>query len=293
MEDPVSVGTTEISSSGGRVKAVQSWLAGRTDTSVGRLAVRWFRGYFEASRNSACAATLYSSLSVLPTALVGVAFFHLSSSDSNAFADRIVAHLRLHGATASLVHATFASASANVVAATVGAVVGFLLWGIGIGQIYRDVYARAWGLEVETSAGDQVRFTVFFFVFTGVLALGIVSASALRASGWLVLLVVWAVGSTAFWLWVPSFLLHRAVGIRALLPGALLASFLIGGTIAFAPFYLAPTLNKNGTAFGSFGVVLTMLAYLFIVITMSMMCAVFAPVWNQWRQSEGAREDSS
>ena len=84
------------------------------------------------------------------------------------------------------------------------------------------------------------------------------------------LLSAWTVGSVVFWLWVPSFLLRRAVPLRALLPGALLASLVLGGTIAFAPFYLAPTVNKNGEAFGSFGVVLTMLAYLFIVITLSM-----------------------
>ena len=57
-----------------RVRAVQDWLRRRADTSVGRLALQWFRGYFEASRNSGCAATVYSSLSVLPAALVAVAY---------------------------------------------------------------------------------------------------------------------------------------------------------------------------------------------------------------------------
>jgi len=279
------VGTAETAPGGGRAKAAQDWLARRADTRGARLATQWFRTYFAASRNSACAATLYSALSVLPTALVGVAYFHLSSSDSNAFADRLVAHLRLHGTTASLVHDTFASASSNLVAASLAAVVGFLLWGIGVGQLYRDVYARAWRLEIESTAADQVRFTVFFFVFTGAVALMVASASTLRASGWLLMLVVWTAGSILFWLWVPAYLLRRAVGLRALLPGALLGSFVTGGTIATAPFYLAPTMNQNGTAFGSFGVVLTLLAYLFIVLTLSMVCAVFAPVWAEWRTS--------
>src|SRR6059058_3165903 len=113
------MGTAESARGGGRVHAVQSWLAERGNSASGRLTISWARTYFAASRNSACAVTVYSSLSVLPTALVGVAYLHLSSSGANAFADRIVAHLRLHGETASLVHATFASTSDNAIAATV------------------------------------------------------------------------------------------------------------------------------------------------------------------------------
>jgi membrane protein len=280
------MGTAEAAPGGSRAKAAQDWLARRADTRWGRLGTRWFRAYFAASRNSACAATLYSALSVLPTALVGLAYFHLSDSDANAFADRVVAHLRLDGTTAALVHDTFGSTSSNVVAATLAAVIGFLLWGIGIGQIFRDVYARAWNLEITSSASDQVRFTVFFFVFTGALALLVASASTLRGNGWFVLVTVWTIGSVAYWLWVPSYLLRRAIGLRRLLPGAILASFVVGGTVATAPFYLAPTMNQNGAAFGSFGVVLTLLGYFFIVITIAMICAVFAPVWAAWQRDE-------
>jgi len=271
-----------------RAARIQRWLVGRADTAAGRLASRWFRAYFASSRNSACATTIYAALSVLPMALAGVAWLHHSAADSNAFAERIVAHLRLHGASASLVHTTFGSASQNAAAATVAAVVGFLLWGIGIGQLYRDLYARAWGLEIKTTAADQVRFTVFFFVFTGAVGGLVLGASALRGAGWLVVLSVWFACSVVFWLWVPSYLLRRAVPMRDLLPGALLSVLVVGGTIAFAPLYLAPALNENGSAFGSFGVSLTVLGYLFIVVTMSMVCAVFAPVWRDWRHEQSS-----
>jgi hypothetical protein len=50
----------------GRVESIQDWLRRRADTALGRLALQWFRGYLAASRNSGCAATVYSSLSVLP-----------------------------------------------------------------------------------------------------------------------------------------------------------------------------------------------------------------------------------
>ena len=101
------------------MKAVQDWLSGRADTRLGRLALQWFRAYFEASRNSGCAATVYSTLSVLPAALVAVAYFHSSGSDTNAFVERLITHLKLTGATAGLVQDTFGSASSNALAATI------------------------------------------------------------------------------------------------------------------------------------------------------------------------------
>jgi uncharacterized BrkB/YihY/UPF0761 family membrane protein len=92
-----------------------------------------------------------------------------------------------------------------------------------------------------------------------------------------------------FWLWVPRFLLHRKIGLRALLPGALLASVVLGGAAATSPLYLGDSLNASGRAFGSFGVVMTVVASVFIMITMSLVCAVFSPVWASWRESERQR----
>ncbi len=55
---------------------MQRWLSGRGGTSLGRLALLWFRSYFEASRNSGSAATLYSFLSVAPFVLAVVGLTH-------------------------------------------------------------------------------------------------------------------------------------------------------------------------------------------------------------------------
>ena len=52
-------------------------------------------------------------------------------------------------------------------------------------------------------------------------------------------------------------------------------------------------MNQNARAFGSFGVVIALLAYVFTVITISMACAVFSPVWAEWRQTERSRGKSS
>ena len=277
---------------GGRIKAVQAWLAGRADTRLGRLALQWFRAYFAASRNSGCAVTIYSTLSVLPAALVAIALFSSSgSNNNNPFAGHLISHLNLTGSTASLVQDTFGSASANKLAATITVLISALVWGIGIGQIYQEVYARSWGIEVG-SAADQALFAIFFFVFTGAVALAVVSGGEVRDTGRLILVPVWLLGSTVFWLWAPRFLLHRKIGLRALLPGALLATFVLGGASATSPFFLPATVNANGKAFGSFGVVITMIGWFFILIVLSLVCAVFSPVWARWRQSERQRHEA-
>jgi len=49
--------------------------------------------------------------------------------------------------------------------------------------------------------------------------------------------------------------------------------------------------TANGKALGSFGVVLTMIGYVFIMITMSLVCAVFFPVWANWRTTENEHHD--
>ncbi|HEY6836846.1 MAG TPA: hypothetical protein VI142_10420 [Gaiellaceae bacterium] len=282
---PERVSGLDAPASHGRSRRILNWLLGRTDTALGRLALQWFKAYFEASRNSGCAVTVYSALSVLPAALVFVAVLHPSGGDANAFAERLVSHMHLTGSTASLVRGTFGSASSNALSASLSIVVTFLLWGIGIGQLYQDVYARAWGVKVG-SVADQGLFAVFFFLLVAAVGFALVAGAWLRSTGWIVLIPAWLLASTAFWLFVPQMLLHRKVGLRALLPGALLASIVLGGTVAASPFFLPASLNEYGKSFGSFGVVVTMIGYSFVLITLSLVCAVFSPVWKQWRRTE-------
>jgi uncharacterized BrkB/YihY/UPF0761 family membrane protein len=255
---------------------------------IGRLALLWFRRYFEASQHSGSAATIYTFLSVLPLLLAATAVFHAAGSDTNAFAQRLIGHNRLSGETAHLVRDSFGTVSHNALAATAVAVFGFLTWGIGIGQIYQDVYARAWRVEVRTLS-DQARFTVWFFVLSGLLGLFIAFAGILRNASWAAAAAAWLAASTAFWLWTPRYLLHRRIGRRALLPGALLAAVALGGTTATSRFFLGPSLNSDARHFGSFGVVGALLAWGFILVTISMVCAVFSPVWAEWRMSETQR----
>ena len=52
-------------------------------------------------------------------------------------------------------------------------------------------------------------------------------------------------------------------------------------------------MNANGKTFGSFGVVITFIGAVFVLITMSLVCAVFSPVWANWRETEKQRRGTA
>jgi uncharacterized BrkB/YihY/UPF0761 family membrane protein len=117
----------------GRAAAAQHWLGRRADTPVGRLALQMFRRYFEASHNSASAATIYLFLSVPPLLLALIGLLHAARRNTNVLAHRLIQHHHLTGETARVVRETFGTVSHNAAAASVVAIIGFPTWGIGIG----------------------------------------------------------------------------------------------------------------------------------------------------------------
>lgn len=276
---------------GTRVSRIRDWLARQSDSRVGRFSFLMFRRYLEASKNTGAATTAYFMLSVLPTALAAIAVFGSAGGDVNALAERMITRMHLSGATADIVSQTFGTTANNALAATFVVVIGFWFWGMGIGQLYRDLYERAWHVETAQS-NDQVLFIIWYFVACGLLGVMFVTttfASAHRA----LFIPVWLCASMAFWLWTPRFLLHKKVPTRRLLPGAVVGAIVLGGTIGTAPLWMGPTLNQNAKAFGPFGVVLALIGLVLTVITMSMVCAVFAPVWEEFRGKERSAATSS
>ena len=276
---------------GTRVGRIRDWLARQTNSWVGRLSFLWFKRYMQASKNSGAATTAYFTLSVIPTALVAIALFGQSGGDTNALAERMITRMRLTGDTAELVRQTFGATSDNALAASLAVVIGFFFWGMGIGQLYRDLYTRAW--QVETAqATDQVLFTIWYFVTCGLLGIIFLTTTQSAASHRVLFIPVWLCLSMLYWLWTPRFLLHNKVPTRKLLPAAILGALVLGGTIGTAPLWMGPTLNQNARAFGSFGVVLALFGFVLIFITISMVCAVFGPVWEEFRQTENERKSA-
>jgi uncharacterized BrkB/YihY/UPF0761 family membrane protein len=67
----------------------------------------------------------------------------------------------------------------------------------------------------------------------------------------------------------------------------------IGGLTAASRYFVGGGLNSSGRHFGSFGVVTALLAWAFNLTTISLVCAVFAPAWAEWRESERHPPDDS
>ncbi len=277
---------------GTRVGRIRDWLGRQTDSWIGRLSFLWFKRYMQASKNSGASTTAYFMLSVVPTALVAVALFGQAGGDTSALAERLVTRMHLTGDVAEIVRQTFGTTADNTLAATVAVVISFLFWGIGIGQLYRDVYTRSWRVETA-QASDQVLFTIWYFVTCGLLGAMFLATTETASSNRALFIPLWLGVSVLYWLWTPRFLLHKKVPTRRLLPGAFLGAFVLGGTIGTAPLWMGPTLNQNAQAFGPFGVVLALLAFVLIAITISMVCAVFGPVWEEFRQLENERQSAS
>jgi uncharacterized BrkB/YihY/UPF0761 family membrane protein len=274
---------------GTRVGRIRDWLGRQTGSWIGRLSFLWFKRYMQASKNSGASTTAYFMLSVVPTALVAIALFGQAGGDTNALAERLITRMHLTGDVAEIVRQTFGTTADNTLAATVAVVISFLFWGIGIGQLYRDVYTRSWRVETA-QASDQVLFTIWYFVTCGFLGAMFLATTETASSNRALFIPLWLGASILYWLWTPRLLLHKKVPTRKLLPGAILGAFVLGGTIGTAPLWMGPTLNQNAQAFGPFGVVLAVLAFMLIAITISMVCAVFGPVWQEFQEAERERK---
>ena len=222
----------------------------------------------------------------MPFVLAVIGLTHAAGGDTNSFAERLIDHLKLTDPTAGLVRETFGAASSNALAATLAGRCRLPDLGARPGA---DLPGR-----LRPRLGDQEKWiggrpgAVRHLLLRPQRSRRCSPSSPsaqLRDTGWYVLVPVWLVASTVFWLWTPRFLLHRQIGLRALLPGALLASVVLGGACACAPLFLGGWLNSDGKYFGSFGVTVALLGWGFVLITISVVCAVFSPVWANWRQT--------
>ena len=167
-------------------------------------------------------------------------------------------------------------------AASVLGLLGFLIFGHSLARIVQDVYARAWRISVG-SAVDRWRFALWFVVATLLLGLQVTEESAVSALGWALASPIGMLVLVAFWLWTPWLLLHGRIPLRALLPGALLVAVIYLGAVTASEFVLGFWVTDNGRFFGSFGVVLALLAWAQVIAVIWLGCAVFAPVYAEWR----------
>ena len=273
---------------GTRVGRIRDWLARQQSSRVGR-----FRSYVPAlprgSKNSGAATTAYFMLSMLPTALAAIAVFGQTGGDVNALANRMITRMHLTGDTAEHRQPDVRHDREQRARSDLRGRLRLLVLGDGDrpavprplrasvarrdgaverpGSLHRLVLRdlRAIGSHVR---GDDYRLRVLApRPFHPALALRYrwssgcgrrASCSTRRCRR----------GDSCRARWSePSFSAARSAPHR----------------------WMAPTLNQNANAFGPFGVVLAFIGLVLTVITISMVCAVFAPVWEEFRTAERLR----
>jgi len=249
---------------------------------LGSLVLGWPRRYAESSEYSAAALVLGTFLSVVPALLAVYALADLSVGSGNGIAQHLIYRLHIHQPAIALVVSAFGSEASNAAAASVVGLLGFLIFGLGLGKIVQDVYARAWRIEVG-SPTDRWRFAIWFIVSTTLLGLQVAEESVVSSLGWVLVSPIGFAVLVAFWLWTPWFLLHRHITLAQLLPGALLVAATYLGAATVSEFLLGYWVTDNGRLFGSFGVVLALLAWGQVLAGIWLTCGIFSPVYAEWR----------
>ncbi len=68
------------------------------------------------------------------------------------------------------------------------------------------------------------------------------------------------------------------------MPGALLAAVTYMGATTVSEFLLGYWVTDNGRLFGSFGIVLALLAWGQVLAGIWVTCGIFSPVYAEWRE---------
>ena len=257
---------------------------------LGSLVLGWLRRYAESSEYSAAALVLGTFLSMVPALLAVYALADLSAGSGNGIAQHLIYRLHIHQPASALVVSAFGSEASNAAAASVVGLLGFLIFGLGLGKIVQDVYARAWRIRAG-SPTDRWRYAIWFVVSTVLLGLQVTEESIVSSLGWVLTIPIGFAVLVAFWLWTPRFLLHRQIKLARLLPGALLVAATYMGASTVSEFLLGYWITDNGRLFGSFGIVLALLAWGQVLAGIWFTCGIFSPVYAEWR--DGWKRDGA
>ncbi|WP_326721367.1 MULTISPECIES: YhjD/YihY/BrkB family envelope integrity protein [unclassified Streptomyces] len=126
------------------------------------------------------------------------------------------------------------------------------------------VCERAWRLPRAGTRIAAWRWMVWLLVLVLVVILQGPIRNGFGAGVWLGTVLFFVVG-TGVWLWTQHLLLAGRVSWLPLLPGALLAAAATSALGLIARLYMPNALNRTLHAYGSLGLVLTMLSWLIIV----------------------------
>lgn len=268
-----------------RVTAVsdraQAWIDGQDPASRKGAAIDAWRRYraVDGPLQSAL-LSLYMLVAVLPALLVIEEYF---DSHPAALANRLVHHYGLNAETAALLRSVLSNGRVHELGSALLAIAGALFFGLGFGRVLQLVHMRAWRVSVPSRATDQGLYAAVLLALYGLIVLLLFQLSELKgAPSWAgkVLAIGWAGLLVVFFTWVPSLLLHRQVGRRDLLPGAVLTSVGLVVITIVSRYVIEPWVNLYARDYGGLGVVLAVYFwiafYSFVIVAAASMAPALA-----------------
>jgi membrane protein len=238
----------------------------------------------------ASAITLTAFITLFPLLLVAIAVIGFVSASGDDVAARVVENLGLTGRAARTVTDAIETAERSRRLASVIGVLGLLWTGLGLAGALGYAYNAAW--QVKGRGIRDRAIALGWFAGLGVLA----AASFATTSGieWLgaavapLLLVVGVAINVALFLWTSWILPNRRVGIRPLLPAAIVGA-VVFEVLKVVGTLLIPRLVADSSAlYGTLGVVFAVLAWLLIFGRLVVYVAAIEVV--SWEASRGTQK---
>jgi membrane protein len=255
-------------------------------------ALRVYKRYNELHGNQmASSITLTSFLTLFPLVLVGIAVLGFASVNSSDIPERITENLGLTGDAAEIVERAIETAERSRRVASIVGLLGLLLTGLGLGGALSYAYNTAWQVSGR-GIKDRLYQLAWLVGLGALMAATFVATTSLEIVpgrlGQLALLILGIGLNVALFLWTSTVLPNRRVGIKRLLPAAIVGGLALE-VLKVVGTLVVPRLVTNASElYGTLGVVFAILAWLLVLGRIVVFVAVLEVVG--FEAKHGTRE---
>jgi membrane protein len=235
------------------------------------------------------AVALTAFLTLFPLILVGIAVVGFVAAGADDVPDRIVENLGLTGTAADTVTDAVDKAEQSRRAASVIGLVGLLWTGLGFAGALAYAYNAAWQVK-----GRGIKDRAFGLAW--LVGLGVLVGASFLATGaieWLgagvapLLVLVAIVLDVTIFLWTSWLLPNRRIGIRPLLPAALVGGIALEALTIVGTLIVPRFVADSSALYGTIGVVFAVLAWLLLLGRLVVYVAVLEVV--EWERRRGTQ----
>jgi membrane protein len=283
--------STARTRAGAAVEQGRDWFDHQDPSSRPGVAIGAWRRYREVEGPlQSLLLTSYILLAVVPALLVIEEYLN---SRPAALANHLVHHYGLSETTGNLLRGVLVHDRQHELGSALLAIAGALFFGLNFGRVLQLVHVRAWRLSLPAKGLDEVRYAAVLIGLYGLILLLLVQANQLAngpswsrlavAPGWVALLV-------AYFVWAPRLLTRGLLGVRQLLPGALLTALGLVLLMVVSSFVMELWVDFYARDYGGFGVVMAIAFWLGFSSAVIVGAAALGPVLAERRALRGSAQ---